>query len=209
MKKLLTLFNSIFLTGCSLFGIQSAQEAGYEVLKDDPPIQIRQYNSLLVVQTEVVGSYKDASGTAFNRLFKYITGNNKKQQKIAMTAPVIQESQNEEIAMTTPVIQEKSGQNWRMSFVLPSEYSLATAPLPLDTNVSLKELTGKKVAVIRYSGLLSESAIEYHGNELKKWLAAQSYKSISLPRSAAYDPPWTLPFLRRNEVHIDIEEQTN
>ncbi len=205
MKKFLALLNTLFLTGCSLFGIQSAQEASYEVQLANQPIEIRLYKPVLAAQTVVAGEYKIAADKAFMRLFRYITGNNKKQQKVAMTAPVFQEQQSEEITMTTPVIQEKTGQNWLMSFVLPAQYSLSTAPSPLDPEVILKELPAKKVAVIRYSGSLSEQAIEKNALELKNWLLENGYKSISSVRSAAYDPPWTVPFLRRNEVHIDIE----
>ncbi|MGZ8190984.1 MAG: SOUL family heme-binding protein [Methylococcaceae bacterium] len=92
-----------------------------------------------------------------------------------------------------------------MAFVLSQDYSVSTAPVPLDPAVIIKELPGKKTAVIRYSGSLSEQGIEEKSEELINWLTKQSYKAISPPRSAAYDPPWTLPFLRRNEVHIDIE----
>jgi hypothetical protein len=205
MKKYFALVSTLFLTACSLFGIQSAQEAGYEVQLANQRIEIRLYTPLLTAQTDVAGDYKNAANKAFNRLFLYITGNNKKQQKIAMTAPVFQEQQSEEITMTTPVLQEKTGQIWLMSFVLPGQYSLSTAPIPLDPEVRLKELPAKKIAVIRYSGSLSEQAIEINTLELKNWLLENGYKSISNARSAAYDPPWTLPFLRRNEVHIDIE----
>jgi hypothetical protein len=205
MKSFLTLLNTLFLAGCSLFGIHSYEEAGYTVQEDHGSIQIRQYKPLLVAQTEVAANYDDASGKAFRRLFNYISGENKKQQKIVMTAPVIRERQNEEITMTAPVFQQKSGQTWLMSFVLPSEYTMTTAPIPLDSSVAIKEQPSKKVAVLSYSGFLSEQGIEEKTHELTSWLAEKSYKSISSARSAGFDPPWTLPFLRRNEVHIDIE----
>lgn len=205
MKRIFTLMTTIYLAGCSVFGIPSVEEAGYDVLKDSAHIQIRQYKPLLTAQTEVDVSYDEASKKAFQRLFDYISGKNKAQQKIAMTAPVIQEKQAEEIAMTAPVFQEKSGKTWLMSFVLPADYTLATAPVPMDPTIVLKEVPSKKVAVLTYSGFLSEQVIEEKTNELKSWLEANGYKAISSPRSAGFDPPWTLPFLRRNEVHIDIE----
>jgi hypothetical protein len=122
-----------------------------------------------------------------------------------MTAPVIQEQEAETLAMTAPVIQQKSGAVWLMAFVLPAEYSVSTAPVPLDPAVIIKEIPGKKVAIIRYSGSLSEQGIEENTEILQNWLTIKGYRAISPSRSAAYDPPWTLPFLRRNEVHIDIE----
>jgi effector-binding domain-containing protein len=205
MKILMSILNTLFLSACSVFGIPSVEEAGYDVLKDSAHIQIRQYKPLLTAQTMVDASYDEASSKAFQRLFDYISGNNKTQQKIAMTAPVIQEKQSEEIAMTAPVFQEKSGKTWFMSFVLPADYTLANAPVPLDSTIDLKEIPSKKVAVLTYSGFLSEQAIDEKTHELKSWLEANSYKAMSSPRSAGFDPPWTLPFLRRNEVHIDIE----
>ena len=205
MKKLITVLTTLFLAGCSVFGIRSADEPNYQVLNDYGHIQIRQYPALVVAQTEVTADYKNSSSQGFQRLAGYIFGNNKKQQKIAMTAPVIQEQEAETIAMTAPVIQQKSGTVWLMAFVLPSNYSVATAPVPLDPAVLIKEIPGKKVAVIRYSGSLSEQGIEENTEKLQNWITIKGYKPISPSRSAAYDPPWTLPFLRRNEVHIDIE----
>ena len=205
MKKLITVLTTLFLAGCSVFGIRSADEPSYQVLNDYGHIQIRQYPALVVAQTEVTADYKNSSSKGFQRLAGYIFGDNKKQQKMAMTAPVIQEQEAEAMAMTAPVIQQKSGTVWLMAFVLPSNYSVATAPVPLNTAVIIKEIPGKKVAVLRYSGSLSEQGIEEKSEELQNWLSQQGYKAVSPSRSAAYDPPWTLPFLRRNEVHIDIE----
>ena len=205
MKKLITVLTALFLAGCSVFGIRTADEPNYQVLNDYGHIQIRHYPALVVAQTEVNADYKESSSQGFQRLAGYIFGNNKKQQKMAMTAPVIQEQEAENMAMTAPVIQQKSGSVWMMTFVLAKGYSVSTAPVPLDPAVMIKEITGKKVAVIQYSGRLSELGIEEKSEELKNWLAKQGYQAISPSRSAAYDPPWTLPFFRRNEVHIDIE----
>jgi len=205
MKKLIAVLTTVFMAGCSVFGLRSANEPNYQVFNDYKQIQIRHYPALVIAQTEVNADYKDSSSQGFQRLAGYIFGNNKKQQKMAMTAPVIQEKEAETLDMTAPVIQQKSGSVWLMAFVLPSNYSLATAPVPLDPAVLIKEIPGKKVAVIRYSGSLTEQGIEEKSEELKNWLSRHGYQTVSPPRSAAYDPPWTLPFLRRNEVHIDIE----
>jgi len=205
MKKLITVLTAFFLAGCSVLGIRTADEPNYQVLNNYGHIQIRHYPALVVAQTEINADYKNSSSQGFQRLAGYIFGNNKKQQKMTMTAPVIQEQQAETMTMTAPVIQQKSGSVWLMAFVLPQGYSVATAPVPLEPTVLIKEIPGKKTAVIRYSGSLSEQGIEVKSEELKNWLGKQGYKAISPSRSAAYDPPWTLPFLRRNEIHIDIE----
>ena len=205
MKTLISLLTVAFLTGCSVFGIRTSDEPDYQVLNDYGKIQIRHYPALVVAETEVMADYPESSNQAFRRLAGYIFGKNQKQQKISMTAPVIQQQPAETLAMTTPVLQQRSGSVWKMVFVLPKDYSLATAPVPLDKAVVIKEMPAQKVAVIRYSGSLTEQGIDKKSEELTKWLSQQGYKAISIPRSAAYDPPWTLPLLRRNEVHIDIE----
>jgi hypothetical protein len=205
MKIILGFLNTLLLTACSVFGVPSVEEASYDVLKDNNYIQVRQYKPMVVAQTEVDANYNEASKQAFIRLFKYISGNNKKQQKISMTAPVIMDSKAEEIAMTAPVFQEKSDKLWLMQFVLPAQYTLATAPIPSDPSINLKEIPSKKVAVLRYSGFLSEQSIAEKTKELQSWLDTERLRAISPARSAGFDPPWTLPFLRRNEVHIEIE----
>jgi len=205
MKKLMTVLTSLFLTACSVFGVRSAEEPHYQVLNDFGHIQIRLYPALVVAETGINADYENSSNQGFQRLAGYIFGNNKKQLKMVMTAPVLQEQKAETLAMTAPVIQQQSGLIWLMAFVLPKDYSVATAPIPLDSAVIIKELPEKKVAVIQYSGFLSEQGIKDKSEELTNWLSQQGYKAISPARSAAYDPPWTLPFLRRNEVHIDIE----
>jgi hypothetical protein len=205
MKKLLTVFTSLFLAGCSVMGIRSAKEPNYQVLNDYGSIQIRHYPALTVAQTEVNADYKNGSREGFQTLASYIFGNNQKHQKLSMTAPVIQQQEAVTLPMTAPVIQEKSGSVWIMAFVLPEGYSVSSAPVPLDSAVIIKDTPDKKVAVIQYSGSLSEQGIEEKSKELESWLVENGYHVLSPARSAAYDPPWTLPFLRRNEVHIDIE----
>jgi len=153
----------------------------------------------------VDADYGQAGNTAFRRLAGYIFGNNSARSKIPMTAPVIQEKTSEKIPMTAPVIQERSAKGWRMAFVLPARYTLEAAPKPLDPNVAVKQEPACKVAVLRYSGWLSERKLETNAARLMKWIEQKQYRATPPPRSAAYDPPWTLPFLRRNEVHIDLQ----
>ena len=205
MKKLITVLTTLFLTGCGVLGIRTADQPSYQVLNKVGNIQIRHYPALLIAETTIVDDYKNASNQGFQRLAGYIFGNNQKQQSLVMTAPVIQERQAETLAMSAPVLQQKSGAVWLMAFVLPTGYSVSTAPIPNDKAVTIKELPDKKVAVIQYTGSLCDSGIEKNAGTLSIWLNQQGFKALSPARSAAYDPPWTLPFLRHNEVHIDIE----
>lgn len=205
MKKLLQMLASLYLAGCSMVGARTSEEAPFTLLTESDNIQIRQYKDLLVAQTIIEADYANSGSIGFNRLAGYIFGKNISQDKIAMTTPVFREQDSEKIAMTAPVLQEQTGTKWIMSFVMPSNYTLSTLPQPLDLLVRIKQIPGKKVAVLCYSGSLNEQIIAEKANVLMTWLEQNHYKILSKARSAAYDPPWTIPSLRRNEVHIDVE----
>ena len=194
----------LFLQGCTLFGIRNYELLSYDVLVEDGDFQIRQYDDYVAAITTTEGSYQENSRTGHNLLFDYITGENASQQSIAMTAPVIQKSRGEKIEMTAPVIQKKKGSLWTMSFILPGEYTIDTAPQPLDPRVRIEKTTGKKVAVITYNGSLNEEAINENAARLLEWVTEKGYDARLPVYSAGYDPPWTLPWLKRNEVIIDL-----
>jgi hypothetical protein len=160
---------------------------------------------MVIAETTLEGNdYNTASGKGFNRLAGYIFGKNRLKASIKMTAPVLQEQRSEKISMTAPVLQQRNKGNWTMAFVLPEGYTLESAPEPLDPEVKLSEVPPATVAVVRFSGLHSSSNLEKYGRQLSAWLEKQGYRALSEPRLASYDPPWTLPFLRRNEVQITI-----
>ncbi|NTW82291.1 MAG: heme-binding protein [Chlorobiaceae bacterium] len=202
---LMLLATSVLLAGCSVLGKREAKEPPYKVLLTEGDCEIRQYDEMVVAETVVEGEYSRTSGTAFSRLAGYIFGKNRKKEKISMTAPVIQEPVSEKLPMTAPVIQERKGSGWVMAFVMPEGSTLASLPEPLDPSVTLRTVPGKKVAVIRYSGLHSESNLRSNSEKLDIWLEKKGYRMLSQSRAASYDPPWTIPFMRRNEVHVDVE----
>lgn len=197
----------ISMSACSLFGKQSVDITPYSFVKAESPFEIRQYKSFVVAKTSVKGSYEDMGEVAFDRLFKYISGKNQKQSKIAMTAPVLQryEMSSEKIAMTAPVLISNKDKSWTMAFVLPEIYSLNTAPKPLNANVSIEEEQKHKVAVLTFSGSLNQKTIIEKTIELQKWILKNKYKSLGELTIAGYDPPWTIPMFRRNEIQITIE----
>ena len=201
----LLLMTGMLLAGCSVLGKREASEPPFTVLEHEGEIEIRQYGAMVFAETVVDGGYGQSSGQAFSRLAGYIFGKNRSKQRFSMTAPVIQEAASEKLSMTTPVIQEKHGNSWVMSFVMPEGSTLASLPEPLDQTVKFREVRAKKVAVISYSGLHSESNLRSYAEKLTVWLEKRGYRSLSGPRAASYDPPWAIPFLRRNEVQIDIE----
>lgn len=197
-------------SGCSLVGINNVEEAAYKVVIKDNNFELRDYDSMIIVETTIDGDFEDAGSKAFRRLFAYITGNNVANRDIAMTAPVIADTANNnpgmEIAMTAPVLQENSKGSWRYAFVLPADFTLETTPKPLDDNVRLAQVAAKKVAVIQFSGLWSEESMQDKTSELNNWISANNLSTLSEPRWAGYNPPWTIPFLRRNEVMIDVQQ---
>ncbi len=201
----LLLVTSLMLAGCSVLGRRTSAEPPYKVVAEEGEIEIRHYEAMIVAETVVEGGYGQSSGTAFSRLAGYIFGKNRSQQKLPMTAPVLQEAASEKLPMTAPVIQEKQGTGWVMAFVMPEGSTMESLPLPLDPAVTLRAIPAKKVGVIRYSGLHSESNLKSYAAKLTLWLQQKGYRTLSQPRTASYDPPWTIPFLRRNEVQIDIE----
>ncbi|MGL5904130.1 MAG: SOUL family heme-binding protein [Cetobacterium sp.] len=195
---------SFIFTACSIVGYRTSEEAGYTLISADKDIEIRQLDSTLVAEVTVPGGYDYATNAGFKKLAKYIFGENTSKDEISMTAPVLQEK-SEKINMTAPVLQEKTGESWSMQFTMPKKYTLETLPKPLDKEITIKEIPSKKVAVLTYSGLLTEKKIDLKTLELEEWCRKNNVKQISAPRSLGYDPPWTLPFLRRNEITVDIE----
>lgn len=205
MKILLLSLVTILISSCSVFGVGNYEEPNYEVLLEENNFQVRKYAETLVAQTTTTGNYKETSSQGFKRLAGYIFGDNVAKEKISMTTPVLRERKSEKIEMTAPVYQQQDDSNWTMTFVLPSEYTLETAPTPLDKNVVIKQLPGNKVATLRYSGRMTEASLNEHTKKLEKWVNEKDFSVIGISYSAAYDPPWTLPMLRRNEIHIQIE----
>ena len=181
------------------------EEAAYTVEKTEGEFQVRQYAPQVVAETLVEAGLEDAGNQAFRVLFRYISGENRTRSKIAMTAPVGQQRQGEKIAMTAPVSQERAGDRWAVSFMMPSNQTLATLPEPADSKVSLRAVPARRMAVVRYSGVWSQDQYDRHLKGLRDWAAAQGLKVEGEPVWARYNPPFTLWFLRRNEIWLPVQ----
>lgn len=177
----------------------------YQVHSSEGKIEIRKYNSMIVAEVTVQGERKEAISQGFRFLADYIFGNNIKNSSISMTAPVTQQ-QNQKIAMTAPVSQLAADDGWTINFVMPAEYSIDTLPKPNNKKVILKEIPSKDFAVIQFSGINSNKNIASHEHKLKSYLLEKGINVLSDPVYAFYNPPWTLPLLRRNEVLIEIDK---
>jgi effector-binding domain-containing protein len=178
----------------------------YKILLKAEEFETRQYAPHIVAETIVDGDFDSASSAGFKRLAGYIFGGNISKQKIAMTAPVgMAENKSEKIAMTAPVGQELKDGKYAITFTMPSTYTLESLPIPNDKNVSLKLISEKTYASIRFSGTWSQSRYEEHLVSLKKWIEQKHYESVAEPNYARYNPPWTPWFMRRNEILIEIK----
>lgn len=183
------------------------EKAKYNVLEKKGRFEIRQYEAQVVAETFVEGDFKSVGNMGFRRLYDYISGNNRKKQSISMTSPVTQEESSQKIAMTAPVGQEKQGNLWRITFMMPAEFSLETLPEPLDENVRLVEEPGRLVAAVKYSGTWSSKSYEKNKTELKGFIEKQGLRQVGTEIWARYDPPFMPWFLRRNEVLIPVESK--
>jgi hypothetical protein len=176
------------------------EQPRYTVIASHGPLEVREYGPLVVAETQVCGPRQDAIQQGFRRIAGYIFGGNASQQKIAMTAPVIQQQRE--------AVQLAGATEWAVRFVMPSAHSLATLPLPKDAKVKLSALEGRRYAAIRFSGTGKDQNIHKHLAILEQHIAAQNLKVIGPPLLAFYNPPWTLPFLRRNEIWLELAPPT-
>ena len=182
------------------------EEADYAVVEKEGDFELRQYELFIVAETIVDGDFSDVGNVGFRRLYDYISGNNQKKESISMTAPVTQEARSEKISMTAPVTQEREEGKWRITFMMPSQYTMKTLPEPLDPNVKLKQESERSVAAIRYSGTWSQKRYREKEARLFEWIEKRGFKAVGEPIFARYNPPFMPWFLRRNEVLIPVEQ---
>ena len=176
----------------------------YMVSSKSGNLEIREYGPTIVAEATVEGERHQAIQRGFRIIADYIFGNNLSSTKVAMTAPVIQQS-SEKIAMTAPVIQQAKGTSWNVRFVMPSKYTIETLPKPVNPQVALIEVPATRFAVIRFSGFAGQVSLDKQEALLRAFMAERSLVAASLPQYAYYNAPWTLPFMRRNEIMIEIK----
>ncbi len=183
----------------------NVEQAKYSVVKSDGNIEIRDYPALVIAQFEAAGPREEAINTGFKALAGYIFGDNKAQTELAMTAPVTQQA-NEEIAMTAPVTQQANGDKWQVRFVMPSRYTLETLSRPNNPDVKLKSTPPKRYVAIRFSGMASKDTLESKFMQLREYLQKEGIGYTGDPIYSFFNPPWTLSFLRRNEIMLELKQ---
>ena len=184
--------------------MSNVEQPNYEVIFADNNFEIRTYDPVIIAEVVVRGERKAAINDGFKLLADYIFGNNSVNEKVSMTAPVSQK-QSEKISMTAPVSQQEVGGEWAVHFIMPSSYNLNTLPKPNNQLVKIKQMPEKSFAVIQFAGSNTNDNLRVHENTLKEYLLKNEIASLSSPVYAFYNPPWTLPFMRRNEVMIEVE----
>lgn len=199
-------FLGLLIATMPLFS-NATEEPDYDVVQQLQGAEIRQYQPYVVAQVLVAGPADDAGSQAFPILAGYIFGKNKGDKKFAMTAPVTQTAQPTKLEMTAPVMQEPAAGGFMVQFVLPKGVTLATAPEPLDARVQLRQVPGNRVAVVRYSGLWSQSNYDEHLANLQATLKAAQISWTGVPTLSRYDPPFTPWFMRRNEIWLNVQPQ--
>ena len=185
----------------------ATEEAPYTVIKTDDIFELREYAPQVLAEIIVDGDLEGAGNKAFRPLFRYISGDNKSRDKIAMTTPVSQEQKGEKISMTAPVSQQSVQGKWAVSFMMPASYTIETLPTPDDPNIKLRQVPARRAAAVRYSGFWSEKKFLRYKLELENWITANNLKIIGDPVWARYNSPFTPWFLRRNEILIPIASE--
>lgn len=204
LKILIILLLGIIVLAAFSGNIMSyVEQPDYTLVQSKGNIEIRDYPPMIIAEVQISGERKKAISEGFKILANYIFGNNTSNQKMSMTAPVSNEL-SETMKMTAPVMQEQDREMWKVRFVMPKKYTLETLPKPNAKNVILLEIPNRRFAVIRFSGVADDENIQKNTEKLEAYISSETLKPIGVPVLAFYNPPWTLPFLRRNEVMIEI-----
>ncbi len=224
--------SSTLLTGCFAFGDNGdVKEPVHSVLQESGDFSVRRYAPVVLAQIKTTGKWDTASNKGFRPLFQYIDGKNTTQTKVAMTSPVLTESDDgkkipmtapvlmaqndsddsdsQKIPMTAPILMEESNtdasKTWTMSFVMPANFTLENTPQPLNPNVKIVSQPAKKYAVITYSGVANTESRQKNTARLLDWIRAQKMTPVSQATYAGYNAPFVIPAFRRNEVLIEVK----
>jgi len=181
----------------------------YELVTKAKGYEVRRYAPHIIAEVQVSGAYGESLNRGFRKVADYIFGNNSAKDSISMTAPVLHEkgAASEKISMTAPVLHEKDeakGQ-YKLAFVMPSKYTLETLPKPNNSEINLIQVPEKKYAVRSYGGYATEGKLGRETKKLMEALKRDGLSATGTPISAQFNPPWTPPFMRHNEVMVEVQ----
>jgi hypothetical protein len=208
LRAAVAVMGSVVLAGCAVIGVRAGTpEPAYTVVdRTASGLEIRRYAARTAAEITVdTRGRRSDEGRAFGVLANYIFGGNRRRDSIAMTAPVESFSPSAQVAMTAPVESLASEDLYRMRFFLPDGYSATSAPVPNDSRIVLRDLAPQVMAVLRFSGSRDDALVDRQKNRLMAVLDDSSWRAAGKPVAYFYDPPWTLPALRRNEVAVAVD----
>lgn len=201
LHRLLAAGSALLLGACTVVGVRSGtEEPAFETLGTAAGLEIRRYGPRLAAETTVEAEETAARSEGFSRLAGYIFGGNAGAARIAMTAPVAQ--QGTRIAMTAPVAQAAMGEGHAIRFFLPA--ALRDPPAPNDSRVRIVEVPGETMAVLRFAGGTDPGSVAAARARLLAALPGTPWAAAGEPVAWFYDPPWTIPALRRNEIAVPV-----
>ena len=200
--------------GWGAYVTRTTDRVPYETVDSVAGVELRRYPRSVLVETTAADT-----GTAFRRLFRYISGANEARETVAMTAPVATggetvamtapvrtlKGDGETVAMTAPVRTDRTDEEVTMAFYLPSEYTAETAPEPTDSDVRLVVEPPRTVAVRQFSWYATTKRVESERRRLLDVLARHDIEVQGEPAVLQYNDPWTPPFMRTNEVAVTVE----
>ncbi|OED38831.1 hypothetical protein AB834_00540 [PVC group bacterium (ex Bugula neritina AB1)] len=175
--------------------MSDVEKPDYDILSSEGNIEIRAYKPLVIAEVLVKGQRKESISEGFRLLADYIFGNNESNKKISMTAPVEQTRQKN----------IKEEEIWKVNFVMPRRYTIETLPKPMNPRVKFKEVPFGTYVVIRFSGINDYENLDKHQKYLESYIQEKGLLVSDFPKYAFYDPPWTDPSIRRNEIIFKVE----
>ena len=191
--KVVNVFFYIFVSFFFSCQVMAIEEPKFKILVDEGELEIRSYDEYLVAETTVEGSFDTASRKGFRRVAGYIFGENKNSI-----------GQSEKIQMTAPVTVKPDNEGWVLHFVMPSNYDMNQLPMPNNNSILLKKIEAHLAAVIIFSGFTTDAKIKDKTEELKVWLEKKQFEIAGPQQIARYNDPFTLPWLRRNEIIFKV-----
>ena len=209
IKRSIQIVIAVVAIMISVMDVMAIEEAKYKVVEKDNRFEIRDYAPHILAETIVEGDLEGAGNKAFDRLFRYISGDNRSRKKVAMTDPVSQQPMGEKIKMTAPVGQRRVQKKWAVSFMIPASYTIENLPEPEGQNITLRQVPARRMASVRYSGFWSEKRYLKYKSKLVSWIRERGLTIVGDPIWARYNPPFTSWFLRRNEILIPITTVTD
>ena len=191
MKQILVIIIMLFSTPAWA----EYEQPSYKVILEQDKFSIRDYSEVIVVETEVVASRRDATSEAFRKLFRYISGNNEANLEISMTSPVAQTLTNQD---------GEIGENWAVRFFLPRSLSEENIPQPSERGVAVVKLKAQKYGSVSFKGTQNDKKVSENLAKLEAFITENDYEVSGPPVYAFYDPPFIPWFLRDNEILLPV-----